>query len=68
MDPIREKKSKISQDHYPKDFKFSGNEGLIHRKIRHTQLKTESICSELQSVLISHISQFVLIFDDEIPV
>ena len=54
MDPIREKNSKIfflknvaiSLDHYPKDFKFSGYEGLIHRKICPRQLKTKRICSE----------------------
>ena len=40
LDPIREKNQFFcfekcgSLDHYPKDFKFSGYEGLIYRKIR----------------------------------
>ena len=76
MDLIREKKIKffflknvaISQDHYPKDFKFPGYEDLIHRKICPRQLKTKRICSGLQLVLMSHLSHFMLIFDDEIPV
>ena len=76
MDPIRDKNTKfcffenvaISQDHYPKDFKFSGYEGLMHRKICRGQLKTRRICSGLQWVLISHLSHFMLIFDDEISV
>ena len=58
----------ISLDHYPKDFKFSGYEGLTHRKIRIGQLKTKRLCSGLQRVLISHLSHFMLIFDDEISV
>ena len=76
MDPIREKNPKkiflknepISLDYYPKDFKFSGYEGLIHRKICHRQLKTQRIYSGLQWVLISRLSHFQLIFDDEISV
>ena len=60
--------AKISLDYYPKDFKFSGYEGRIHRKICHRQLKTKRICSGLQWVLISHLSHFMLIFDDEISV
>ena len=58
----------ISLDHYPKDFKFSGYEGLIRRKICPRQPKTKRICSGLQWVLISHLSHFQLIFDDEISV
>ena len=58
----------ISLDHYSKDFKFSGYEGRIHRKIRPIQLKTKMIWSGLQWVFISHLSVFMLILDDDISV
>ena len=74
MDPIREKNFfflknvAISQDHYPKDLNFFGYEGLIHRKISPIQPKTKRICSGLQWALISDLSYFKLILDDEISV
>ena len=58
----------ISLGYYPKDFKFSGYEGLIYGKIRHREPKTKMKCSELQWILISHLSYFMLILDDEISV
>ena len=76
MDPIRDKNTKfcflknvaISQDHYPKNFKFSGYKGLIHRKICPRQLKTNIIWSRLQWVLISHLGHFMMMLDHEISV
>ena len=62
------KNGAISLDHYHKDFKFSGYEGLTHRKNCLRQLKTKRICSGIQWVLISHLSHFLLILDDEISV
>ena len=58
----------ISLDHYPKDFKFSGYEGLIHNKICPRQSETKRICSWLQWVLISNMSHFMLILDTKISV
>ena len=52
-------------DFNPKDLKFSGCEGLIHRDICSIELKTKIICSGLQGFSYRQLSHFMLTLDCE---